>query len=195
MDRKKFILGATGTVSGLFFMRQFADAHDEGSHRSEMFAGGAFGLTAADTLKPAPVQQAPPPYEIDLVKEFVIAGHGNFDKTRSMVKDHPNLVFSKFDWGNGDFEAAIEGAGHVGNREIAEFLIDAGSRVTLFVLAMLGRTELVKPVLEAYPKLVFAYGPHGFTMLHHAKAAGKAGEELYAYLQEKGLKDDWIKIR
>jgi hypothetical protein len=31
--------------------------------------------------------------------------------------------------------------------------------------------------------------------LHHAKVGRKAGEELYAYLQEKGLKEDWIKIR
>jgi hypothetical protein len=194
MDRKKFMLG-TGAVSGLFFIRQLAAAHGAEAHSAEQDAGRPLGQSATDTLKPAPIQTEPPPYTIDLVKEFVIAGHGNFAKTRSMIKDHPNLVFSKFDWGNGDFEAAIEGAGHVGNREIAEFLIDAGSRVTLFVLTMLGRTELVKPVLEAYPKLIFAYGPHGFTLLHHAKVGGKGGEELYAYLQEKGLKDDWIKIR
>jgi hypothetical protein len=194
MDRKKFILGS-GAASGLFFIRQLAAAHGAALPGAGRDAGQAFGQSAVDTLKPGPIQQEPPPYTIDLVKEFVIAGHGNFAKTQSMVKDHPNLVFSKFDWGNGDFEAAIEGAGHVGNREIAEFLIDAGSRVTLFVLTMLGRTELVKPILEAYPKLIFAYGPHGFTLLHHAKVGGKAGDELYAYLQEKGLKDEWIKIR
>jgi hypothetical protein len=113
-------------------------------------------------------------------------------------KVHPvkitNLVFSKLT-GTGYFEEAIEGAGHMGNRAIAEFLIDSGSRVTLFVLAMLGRTDLVRPVLEAYPKLIFASGPHGFTMLHHAKLAGKGGEPLYSYLQEKGLKEDWVKIK
>jgi hypothetical protein len=195
MDRKKFIRGTAGTLSGLFFLRQLAIANNSMDTHEGQAGAGASGFSVADTVKPAPVQQEPPPYTIDLVKEFVIAGHGNFDKTQSMIKDHPNLIFSKFDWGNGDFEAAIEGAGHVGNREIAEFLIDAGSRVTLFVLTMLGRTELVKPVLDAYPKLIFAYGPHGFTLLHHAKVGGKAGEELYTYLQEKGLKEDWIKIR
>jgi hypothetical protein len=195
MDRKKFIRGTAGTLSGLFFLRQLAIANNSMGTHAGQAGPGASGFSVADTAKPALVHQEPPPYNIDLVKEFVIAGHGNFDKAQSMVKDHPNLIFSKFDWGNGDFEAAIEGAGHVGNREIAEFLIDAGSRVTLFVLTMLGRTELVKPVLEAYPKLIFAYGPHGFTLLHHAKVGRKAGEELYAYLQEKGLKEDWIKIR
>jgi hypothetical protein len=137
----------------------------------------------------------PDPYPIDLVKDFVIAGHGNFPKVKSMLLEHPNLIYSKFDWGNGDFEAAMEGAGHVGNQEIASYLIDAGSRVTLFVLTMLGRMELVKPILEAYPKLIFANGPHGFTLLHHAKMGGAAAEPLYTYLQEKGLKETWVKIK
>ena len=139
------------------------------------------------------------PYKIELVKEFVVAGHGvkdgDLDKVKSMLHDYPNMIYSKYDWGNGDFEAAIEGAGHLANKEIAEYLINAGSRVTLFILCMLGKTNLVKPILEEYPKLVFAIGPHGFTMLHHAKIGGKNSEDLYAYLQEKGLKDTWIKIK
>jgi hypothetical protein len=160
-------------------------------------AGSMPGLLLAENLvrSQATEQQAPPPYKIELVKEFVIAGHGDLPKVQSMVKDYPNLVFCKFDWGNGDFEAGIEGAGHVGNKEIAAFLIESGARVTLFVLAMLGRTDLVKPILESYPKMIFTNGPHGFTLLHHAKIAGKEGEALYSYLQEKGLKEDWVKIR
>ena len=195
MDRNKFIRSTAGTLSGLVFLRQFAVAHDSLVSHAGQPVPGTLNYPAVDTVQPVQVQQGPPPYAQDLVKEFVIAGHGNFAKTQSMVQDHPNLIFSKFDWGNGDFEAAIEGAGHVGNREIAEFLINAGSRVTLFVLTMLGRTDLVKPVLEAYPKLIFAYGPHGFTLLHHAKVGGKPGDDLYAYLQEKGLKEDWVKIK
>lgn len=170
MNRKKFLTATTGGLSGLLFIPAFVKA------------------AAGPTIDPEP-------YKLDLVKEFVIAGHGNLAKVQSMLRDYPNLLFSKFDWGNGDFEAGIEGAGHVGNKEIAQFLIDAGSRVTLFVLAMLGRTDLVRPVLEAYPKLIFANGPHGFTLLHHAKAGGKEGEDLVAYLQEKGQKEDWVKIR
>jgi hypothetical protein len=162
MDRKKFILSATGGI-----------------------------LTAQALATPS----EPDPYKMELVKEFVVAGHKDLGKVQSMLKDYPNLLHSKYDWGNGDFEAGIEGAGHLGNKEIASFLIDAGARVTLFVLTMLGRTDLVKPVLEAYPKLIFANGPHGFTLLHHAKVGGKEGEELAVWMQEKGLKEDWIKIR
>jgi hypothetical protein len=140
-------------------------------------------------------QQEPLPLPIPLVKDFVIAGHGNFSKVKSMLQENPNLIYTKFDWGNGDYEAAIEGAGHVGNKEIANYLLEAGSRVTIYVLTMLGKIDLVKPILETYPSLITAKGPHGFTLLHHAKVGGKDAEELYAYLQEKGQKEDWVKLR
>jgi hypothetical protein len=157
--------------------------------------GTALTLVGGKLIAQTSAQQEPPPLPIPLVKDFVIAGHGNFAKVKEMLQETPNLIYTKFDWGNGDYEAAIEGAGHVGNKEIANYLLEAGSRVTLYVLTMLGKTELVKPVLEQYPALIKAKGPHGFTLLHHAKVGGENGKELYAYLQEKGLKDDWIKLR
>jgi hypothetical protein len=193
MNRKKFLV-TTGALSGLFFTRNALSAMTPGQPNAFLQMSLPPDLNLSDTLRPNTQPTRPDPYKTDLVKEFVIAGHGDLTKVQSMLTDHPNLIFGKFDWGNGDFEAAIEGAGHVGNKEIAKFLIDAGARVTLFVLTMLGRTDLVKPVLEAYPKLVFAIGPHGLTMLHHAKAGGKESEELYAYLQEKGLKETWVNI-
>jgi hypothetical protein len=157
--------------------------------------GTALTLVGSKLIAQTSAQQEPPPLPIPLVKDFVIAGHGNFAKVKEMLQETPNLIYTKFDWGTGDYEAAIEGAGHVGNKEIANYLLEAGARITLYVLTMLGKTELVKPVLEQYPVLIKAKGPHGFTLLHHAKVGGEDGEELYAYLQEKGLKDDWIKLR
>lgn len=161
-------------------------------------AAGAAGLLLLNKTviaQQTPQVQAPPPLPLDLVKEFVGAGHRDLAKVQQMLAEHPNLVYSKYDWGNGDYEAAIEGAGHVGNKDIANYLLEAGSRVTLYVLTMLGRTTLVKPVLEAYPQLITAKGPHGFTLLHHARVGGKEGEELYAWLQEKGLKEDRVKLQ
>jgi hypothetical protein len=169
MRRKQFLTKMTGGSAALLLMNNIAS-----------------GQTST---------QEPPPLPLDLVKEFVKAGHGDLQKVQSMVQEHPNLIYTKFDWGNGDYEAAIEGAGHVGNKEIAHFLLEQGSRVTLYILTMLGRTDLVKPILEAYPQLLTAKGPHGFTLLHHAKVGGKDAEELYAWLQEKGLKEDWVKLR
>lgn len=134
-------------------------------------------------------QDKPDPVDNGTIKEFVVAGHGDLKKVKEMIAEMPNLIYCRYDWGGGDFEEAIEGAGHLGNKEIANFLIEKGARVNLFVLTMLGQTNLVKPVLEAYPHLIFARGPHGFSMLHHAKQGGEDAEELHEYLSEKGLEE------
>lgn len=128
-------------------------------------------------------------YDLELVRKFVGAGHNDLEKTKAMLEEHPNLLNSAWDWGGGDFETAIGGAGHVGNREIAEFLISRGARVNLFVLTMLGKTELVRPVIEAYPELLHAKGPHGFSLLHHANSGGEHAEALRLYLREQGLSE------
>ena len=122
-----------------------------------------------------------------VIKEFVVAGHNHLDKVKEMVTDLPNLLYSRYDWGNGDFEEAIEGAGHVGNKEIANYLIEKGARVNIFVLTMLGKTNIVKSILNEYPNLLFTKGPHGFSLLHHAIVGGEEAKELHEYFLEKGL--------
>ena len=137
---------------------------------------------------------APDPLPAEKVKEFVIAGHGNLDKTKQLLSEFPSLLYATWDWGGGDFETALEGAGHVGNKDIANHLISVGARTNLFVLTMLGKTEIVKSYLEAYPGYLMAKGPHGFTLLHHAQKGGDDAQELLAYLQEKGLKETKINL-
>jgi len=139
--------------------------------------------------------QTPEPYKTEIVKEFVIAGHGNLDRVRELLVEYPNLLYCRYDWGNGDFEEALEGAGHVGNREIAKYLIENGARPNIYVLTMLGETTIVKSILEKFPVLLNGKGPHGFTLLHHAMKGGEASKELYEYFQEKGLTEMQLKIK
>jgi hypothetical protein len=127
------------------------------------------------------------PLPADKVKDFVIAGHGNLDAAKKLLEEFPTLLYATWDWGNGDFETAIEGAGHVGNKEIANYLIAAGARTNLFVLTMLGKTTIVKSFLETFPQYLHAKGPHGFTFLHHAQKGGDDSKELLDYFQSKGL--------
>ena len=136
----------------------------------------------------------PEPLAAEKVKEFVIAGHGNFDKTKQMLAEMPALLYATWDWGGGDFETALEGAGHVGNKEIAQYLIGMGARTNLFVLTMLGKTTLVKSYLELFPQYLSARGPHGLTLLHHAQKGGDDAKELAAYLQNKGLTETKMKL-
>lgn len=153
------------------------------------------GLGLIPTLSFGANQTDPETYKVELVKEFVLAGHFNLDKVKSMLIDYPNLIYSRYDWGNGDFEEAIEGAGHKGNKEVANYLIEKGARVNLFVLTMLGKTNLVTPTLEAYPNLIFSKGPHGLTLLHHAEIGGEESKELYDYLLEKGLTEKSFSLK
>ena len=94
--------------------------------------------------------------------------------------------YGNFPYG-GDFETALEGAGHVGDREIAEYLIGQGARANIFVLTMLGHTAVVKAQLAAYPHLLRSKGPHGLTLLHHATRGGEPAKELLEHIQELGL--------
>jgi len=148
---------------------------------------GALGISFAPVISLARQNQRPEPYKQELTLDFVAAGHTDLTKVKEMLGEYPNLLNCTWDWGGGDFETAIGGAGHMGNIEIAEYLIGQGARTNIFVLTMLGKTELVRPILEEYPSLINAKGPHGLTMLHHAEKGGEKAKELYDYLVSKGL--------
>ena len=139
----------------------------------------AFGNRTSFADEPLPAEK---------VREFVLAGHNNIDKVKSMLVELPTLIYAAWDGKNGDFETALEGAGHVGNKEIANYLIGLGAWTNLFVLTMLGKTALVKAFLDLYPQYLTARGPHGLTLLHHAQRGGVEAKELFEYLQMKGLK-------
>src|SRR5437867_6770010 len=103
--------------------------------------------------------EKPPPLNPDLVKEFVIAGHGNLEKVKQMLEQEPGLLNACWDWGGGDFETAIEGAGHTGSKDCANYLLDKGARMNIFCAAMLGRLDIVKGFLTAFPDLKNSKGP------------------------------------
>ena len=166
-------------------------------NRKNFLLNTAAGATALmlDPLNTFSRNPDPEPYKPEIVKEFVIAGHGKLDRCKEMLAEYPNLLYSRYDWGNGDFEEAIEGAGHLGNKEIARYLISQGARPNIYILTMLGETAIVKSILDKYPALLNGKGAHGFTLLHHATKGGEESKELLDYFKEKGLKDMQIKIR
>ncbi|MBL7963104.1 MAG: hypothetical protein JNM31_04580 [Flavobacteriales bacterium] len=144
---------------------------------------GSNALFGQDPMKPAKPAQLPS----ELVKEFVRVGHNNLPEVQRMLKEHPGLLNASWDVGGGDFETALEGAGHVGDREIAEYLIGQGARANIFVLTMLGHTGIVKGMLALHPYLLRSKGPHGLTLLHHATRGGEPAKELLEHLLRLGL--------
>lgn len=157
-------------------------------------AGAAMLVNPFQTISQTTIQHTEP-YKIEIVKEFVGAGHGKLDRVKEMLAEYPNLLYCRVDQGNGDFEEALEGAGHVGHKEIAQYLIGKGARPNIFVLAMLGETVIVKSFLDRYPNLLNSLGPHGFTLLHHATKGGEPAKELLEYFKSKGLKEMQVKIK
>lgn len=131
-------------------------------------------------------QEKPPALAPELVKEFVIAGHGNIQKVKELLTQYPGLLNASWDWGGGDFESAIEGAGHVGNREIAEYLLAQGARINIFQAAMLGKIDIVKSTITAFPNLKASKGPHGLMLVHHATKGGEQAKAVLEYLKEVG---------
>ena len=166
-------------------------------NRKQFLHLGLTGVTAA-TLWPgwasAQTAQRPPQLSDEHVKEFVGVGHGNFARVQEMLAAEPTLLNAAWDWGGGDYETALGAAGHVGNREIAGFLLARSARADIFVLTMLGKTTLVKAMLADFPALLNAYGPHGFTLLHHANKGGEAAAELREFFLSQGLKEERVNV-
>ena len=126
--------------------------------------------------------ERPAPLAADLVRAFVIAGHGDLDKVKATLAETPEVVNATWDWGGGDFETALGGAAHVGQREIALYLLAHGARFDLYAAAMLGQLDAVKVVLEANPAARFTPGAHGIPLMAHALRGGAEAEAVVAYL-------------
>jgi hypothetical protein len=118
-----------------------------------------------------------------MVQDFVIFAHMDLEMVKKLLAREPALLNSHMDWGGGDFESALGAASHMGNREIAGFLLDKGARMDIFCAAMLGQTEVVKGMLAVCPALIDAKGPHGIGLHLHAKMGRKEAENTLEYLQ------------
>jgi hypothetical protein len=150
------------------------------------FASLGVPLSMAAAPGEAAVPATFPTQPPDLVREMVTVAHGNFRRVRELVEDRPSLAKTSWDWGFGDWEDALGAASHIGNREIAEYLIGHGARPTLFSATMLGQLEVVKAFVAAQPGAQRIAGPHGISVLAHAKAGGAKAEAVMRYLEELG---------
>jgi hypothetical protein len=136
-----------------------------------------------------PVDDSFPSHHPAMVKEMVAVSHGNIARVRELLQQHPDLAKASWDWGFGDWETALGAASHVGNRPIAELLLDRGAPPTHFSAAMLGQLDVLKAFLAAAPGLQKMRGPHGLTLLLHARNGGPQAAPVVAYLESVGEAD------
>ena len=126
-----------------------------------------------------------PALEATLVEEFVGKSHGDLDRVKELLSQEPALINAAWDWGGGDWETGLGAAAHMGRSDIANYLLGHGARLDLFAAAMLGKLEIVRAALEAYPEALDLPGPHGIPLIAHAQAGGNEAILVVEYLKSR----------
>jgi hypothetical protein len=152
---------------------------------------GAYTWPAAPPADGAPQDESFPSQHAFLTREVVAVSHGNLARLKELVLRRPSLAKASWDWGFGDWETALGGASHVGNRPIAEFLLENGAAPTIFSSAMLGEFDVVKAYAAAQPDIHLLRGPHGIPLAAHARAGGPAALPVLEFLQSLGKPLSW----
>ncbi|KFN02831.1 ankyrin repeat domain-containing protein [Bacillus clarus] len=119
---------------------------------------------------------------IELVREFVMAAHGDLEKVQELLAESPSLLHASYNWGGADWESALGAAAHVGRKDIARYLLEKGARMDIFTAAMLGELEIVQAILVAQPEALRASGPHGIPLLQHARMGGEEAQHVFEYV-------------
>jgi hypothetical protein len=141
-----------------------------------------------------------PSQDPQLVQEMVLVAHGQTEKVKELLAVHPELAKASWDWGYGDWETAIGAASHTGSKEIAELLMAHGARPDIFTFTMLGNLPAVKAMVDGNLGVQEIKGPHGITLLMHAKirmmsktindADKQKGQAMIEYLTSLGNADN-----
>lgn len=123
-------------------------------------------------------------YTPDEGNQFIIECHFDLDAVRRKAAQTPALVHAFNAQMN---ESALGAAGHMGRRDIAEFLLEQGAEMELATAAMLGRTDLVAEALAQDPAKANSGGAHGIPLAFHAAMSGDV--ELLEMLWHAGAQE------
>jgi hypothetical protein len=173
LTRKKFLFGGGAAAVGALLGSGLLRAQPGGSTPAPNASAGAV----------PDFPEHDPQIERARVKRFVIAGHFNLEAVKEMIATDPTLINGAIDWGKGDFETALGGASHMGRRDIAEFLLEHNARMDIFAATMLGKLDIVKAAVAAYPNIVRVLGPHKISLIVHAEKGGPAAVAVRDFLR------------
>src|SRR5213082_2206620 len=173
LTRKGFLFGGGMAAVGSFLGRALLLAQPGLS--------GSTPKASADVVPDFPEHD--PQIDRARVKRFVIAGHFNLEAVKEMLATDPTLINGAIDWGNGDFETALGGASHMGRRDIAEFLLEHNARMDVFAATMLGKLDIVKAAVAAFPNIVNVPAPHKIPLIKHAEKGGEQAKAVLEFLR------------
>jgi hypothetical protein len=183
MSRRTFSTAAAGVVLGSAANQ--ASAEDKPKANPPQAANGPLEAPFERDYEPPDFKPSWKKHQLNrlMVQDFVIYAHGNLAMTKQLLDKEPALLNATMDWGAGDWETGLGGASHMGRQDIAEFLLERGTRIDIFCAAMLGQVDAVKAFLTLQPKLIDAKGPHGLSLHFHAQVGDKRSEKVLEYLQ------------
>ena len=121
------------------------------------------------------------PLTQEQIRTFILPAHGNLEIVKQMLADEPRFLDACYEEWN---ETGLGAASHVGNRPIAEFLLEQGAELTIYAAAMLGRRDDVAQFLDDDPALINSGGAHNISLLFHAAMSGDV--EMVKMLVERG---------
>ena len=158
-------------------------------------------FTRPNLLKALPHERYPA-IPLEIAAEVVGVAHFNLQRLKELVDPRPELANAIWDWGFGDWESAMGAASHVGRRDIVDYLIQKGAMPTIFTFAVLGEYAAVKAMIETRPGIQKNLGPHGISLLRHAKQAPSAegvdaaqATQLIEYLEALGDADGPVYLK
>ena len=126
--------------------------------------------------------------DAEMVYRFVYDAHGDFESVKALLDKEPKLVNACWDWGGGDWETGLGAAAHTGSKDIAEYLLQHGARIDLYAAAMLGKLSVVEAILADNPAEKDKPGPHGISLMAHARKGGKEAAEVVKLLRSLNSK-------
>ena len=93
-------------------------------------------------------------------------------RNESLAGKRTGLLNSCWDWGAAISKPRSKARGHMGNKDIANFLLSKGARMNIFCAAMLGRLDVVKAIPLRLSRAEDLERSARLAMLHHATKGG-----------------------
>lgn len=115
---------------------------------------------------------------------FIITCHHNLEAVKQQVAATATIVNVYNPAAN---ETALGAAGHMGNRPIAEYLLENGAELELAAAAMLGMKDKVAEWLAKDASLAASGGAHGISVAFHAAMSNDP--EIMQMLLDSGAEE------
>lgn len=117
----------------------------------------------------------------DFINEFVRVAHGDADRVKHLLKIAPGLLGSRATWD----ELAVEAASHMGLVDLARYLAEQGSPVSVCTATLIGRQDRVAALIKSDPNCVRERGAHDIGLIAYT-AYGDQRAEIAELLLRSG---------